>query len=94
MAPRSPKKPKFGPARNRRVWLERRAYELSKNCPVEHSNPVNCPLAGLRPLAAAARRTWISGLTDDELEYLATYHICCYTEKTAPRGGSRGRVRA
>ena len=91
MALKPKKEPKIAPSRNRRVWLERRAFELSNNCPAEHSNPLNCPLFGLRPLRAEARRVWISGLSDDELEYLATYHVCCYAEKTAHHaaGGRR-----
>lgn len=69
--------------RNRRVWLERQALELSKKCPMEVENPVDCPLFGLRPLAVSERKTWISKLTDEDLEYLATYHSCCYSEKRA-----------
>lgn len=75
---------KRGPARDRRGWLEREAYELSKHCPIDHSNPADCPLCGLRPLPATARRAWIHRLTDEELEYLVTYHTCCCAVKTAP----------
>ena len=74
-------KSKLGPARDRRVWLERRAFELSKHCPVDHANPVNCPLCGLRPRPARERRAWLHQLTDDELEYLAMYHKTCYAVK-------------
>ncbi len=79
------KRPKIGPVCNRRAWLERRAFELSKHCPAEPSNPLDCPLYGLRPLAARARRVWIHGLSDAELEYLSTYHVCCYAEKMAAK---------
>ena len=82
MAPKSTKRKRIGPVRDRRVWLERRALELSGNCPAERSNPVDCPLFGLRPLLLRERKTWIAKLTDEELEYLASYHTCCYTEKT------------
>jgi hypothetical protein len=70
------------PRRDRRAWLERRAYELSKRCPIGRTNPVNCPLYGLRPLPAVERKTWIHRLSDEELEYLATYHTCCFAEKS------------
>jgi hypothetical protein len=79
-------KSKAGPARDRRVWLERRAFELSKFCPKGHSNPASCPLCGLRPRPARERRAWLHQLTDDELEYLASYHKTCYAMKSvAPR---------
>jgi hypothetical protein len=83
MAPIATKKKKVGPVRSRRVWLERRAFELSKDCPALHANPKDCPLFGLRPLPASERKAWIHQLTHEELEYLATYHSCCYAEKTA-----------
>jgi hypothetical protein len=79
----TPKKERIGPARNRRVWLEQRAVELSKHCPADSSNPSDCPLCGLRPLPARARQTWIHKLTDEDLEYLTTYHGTCYAEKIA-----------
>lgn len=43
---------------------------------------MDCPLFGLRPLPARIRKAWIARLSDEELEYLATYHTCCYAEKT------------
>jgi hypothetical protein len=81
MIPKSPVRQKRGPVRDRRVWLERRAFELSKACPAEPANPCDCPLCELRPKPARERKAWISGLSDDELEYLASYHGCCYEEK-------------
>lgn len=83
----TPKNEKIGPVCDRRVWLEQRAVELSKHCPADLSNPSDCPLCGLRPLSARARRIWIQKLTDKELEYMATYHGTCYAEKIAT--GSR-----
>ncbi len=72
-----------GPSRDRRGWLEREAYELSKHCPVDESNPKDCPLCRLRPLSAEERKTWIHELTDDELEYLVSYHSCCCAVRMA-----------
>lgn len=74
---------KRGPTRDRRGWLEREAYELSKHCPVDQSNPPDCPLCRLRHLGGSERRAWIHQLTDDELEYLATYHSCCCAVRSA-----------
>lgn len=76
-------KTKPGPTRDRRVWLERRAFELSKACPMDHSNPAICPLCDLRLRPARERRAWLHQLTDDELEYLATYHKTCYALRSA-----------
>lgn len=83
MGPKKKSKTKLGPTRDRRGWLERRAFELSKLCPVEHGNPLDCPLFELRPLRARERKVWIHRLSDEELEYLATYHACCATVKAA-----------
>ena len=62
---------------NRRARLERLVGGLAKYCPIDRTNPVNCPLFGLRPLAPSKKRRWIHGLTLDELEYLANYHRSC-----------------
>lgn len=83
MAPKSKRKTPRGPVQPRRSWLEDRAFELSKTCPVEHGNPVECPLSDLRRLDAGQRRKWIQRLTVEELEYLASYHACCSTVKSA-----------
>ncbi len=72
--------------RDRRIWLEREAFALSKTCPADHANPKDCPLCDLRPLPIIERRAWISQLSDEELEYLSTYHASCYANKTAARG--------
>ncbi len=65
----------------RRLQLEKLAIGLSRNCPVDRSNPRNCPLFGLRPLFARDRKAWIRHLALEELEYLATYHAYCAGEK-------------
>jgi hypothetical protein len=72
--------------REGRARLERRALELSKECPLDRGNPPDCPLFALRPFSAPERRKWIRRLSDMELEYLGSYHSCCLTDKvTNPR---------
>lgn len=68
-------------AREGRARLERRALELSKECPLDRTNPPDCPLYALRPFSAPERRKWIRRLSDMELEYLGSYHSCCLTDK-------------
>ena len=72
---------RIGPREDRRVWLERLAFALSCKCPFDGSNPIDCPLHGLRYLNEIERLGWLNCLTDDELEYLAAYHLCCISEK-------------
>ena len=50
---------------------------LAVRCPVEHSNPVDCPLFGIRKLSPAKRRQWFDQLPDDDLVYLSAYHPVC-----------------
>lgn len=51
--------------------------DLSKRCPVDRLNPINCPLYDLRLLDARDRRVWVHALTLEELHYLALYHVSC-----------------
>lgn len=69
------------PRDGRRVALENQALDLSRRCPIDGSNPDNCPLCGLRVLSLPERRAWIRRLKLEELEYLVTYHACCAKEK-------------
>ena len=72
---------RIGPLEDRRVWLERLAFALSERCPFDGTNPVDCPLHDLRFLGDTERLDWLNCLTDDELEYLAAYHLCCIGER-------------
>ena len=72
---------RMGPREDRRVWLERLAFALSCRCPFDGANPSDCPLHGLRFLGEIERLEWLSCLTDDELDYLAAYHLCCISER-------------
>ena len=88
MPPTTTKEKRIDPIRDRRVWLEREAFALSKTCPVEHANPVNCPLCDPRPLPLTERRAWICQLSDEELEYLAAYHRSCMAQKNVAAGAA------
>ena len=70
-----------------RTKLERQAMALSKRCPVDRSNPINCPLCDLRLLGPRDRCGWVHALTLDELQYLVLYHVSCAAVKNhgAPR---------
>jgi hypothetical protein len=85
MAPNPTSTKRNAATAERRLELEERTFELSKACPVDGSNPPECPLCGLRPMPARARRAWIKMLSDPELEYLATYHATCHAEKMAAK---------
>ena len=85
-------KPKAsGSTAARRALLEKQALTLSANCPLDHSNPITCPLHDLRRLPEQERRSWVSGLTTPDLRYLVRYHETCAIErhrlaaKRAPR---------
>jgi hypothetical protein len=92
MAPNPTRTQRNASTAGRRLVLEERTFELSKGCPVDGANPPECPLCGLRPMSARARRAWIRKLSDDELEYLATYHATCYAEKMAAKQAVGGKV--
>ncbi len=68
---------------DRRIHLERQALGLSRRCPVDLSNPGNCPLFGLRPFGIRERRAWIHRLSLEELEYLVCYHASCAAVRRA-----------
>jgi len=72
-----------------RVRLESKALTLSANCPLDHTNPITCPLHDLRRLPEVERQKWVSGLTLPDLRYLVLYHETCAIERqraaTRPR---------
>lgn len=65
------------PVKGTRKTLERKAIFLSKYCPVDRKNPVQCPLCNLRKMNARDRRLWVHGLTLGDLRYLVLYHATC-----------------
>ena len=51
--------------------------QLAKGCPVDQSNPADCPLFAIRQLNRTQRMKLFHTLTDDDLSYLASYHCIC-----------------
>jgi len=64
-----------------RVRLESKALTLSANCPLDHTNPITCPLHDLRRLSEPDRQKWVKGLTLPDLRYLVLYHETCAIER-------------
>lgn len=56
---------------------------LVEFCPVDKSNPKDCPLYLLRQMEHPQRLEWFDALSKDDLVYLATYHHICLNTKTA-----------
>ena len=56
---------------------------LTLACPYDDRNPEFCPLCDVRKLPVRQRITWVKMLSDDDVEYLATYHqICLHCRET------------
>jgi hypothetical protein len=58
---------------------------LSEACPLDHCNPVDCPLFPLRQMKPGERLQWFHALDEADLVYLATYHHICLTTKVESR---------
>jgi len=54
---------------------------VAMSCPVDLTNPVDCPLFLMRQLDLPERIQWFNALTDDDLAYLASYHCVCMKNK-------------
>ena len=50
---------------------------LALACPHDDGNPEFCPLCDVRKLPVRQRIAWVKMLSDDDLEYLGTYHQIC-----------------
>jgi len=50
---------------------------LSVTCPLDKCNTPNCPLHKVRSLPLEERIGWARYLSDQDLEYLITYHQVC-----------------
>ena len=51
---------------------------LAGQCPVDLSNPVDCPLFAVRKLGRSTSRRWLQELTEDDWVYLNAYHCVCF----------------
>ena len=51
--------------------------QLTLGCPHDQCNPSFCPLFEVRKLDLDERVQWVHRLTDEDLEYLSTYHEIC-----------------
>jgi len=65
---------------------------LAGNCPVERSNPEDCPLFAIRKLGPAKRLQWFNDLPKDDLAYLNAYHCVCARIKLESRRGKNPRL--
>jgi hypothetical protein len=70
-----------------KMALRDNALSLARYCPVEQSNPDDCPLFAVRKLKPARRRQWFDILTEDDLSYLNAYHSVCARIKMESRCG-------
>ena len=50
---------------------------LSVACPLDNCNTPNCPLHKVRSLLLEEKIKWVRGLSDEDIEYLTTYHQIC-----------------
>lgn len=57
--------------------LRARLAALTQSCPVDQSNPIDCPLYALRHMPEKDRQQWFHALSEDDLQYLADYHHLC-----------------
>jgi hypothetical protein len=64
---------------------------LAVHCPVDRSNPEDCPLCGIRKIGPARQLRWFNDLTEDDLVYLNTYHCICAQVKMEACAGQNPR---
>jgi hypothetical protein len=64
---------------------------LIQQCPVDLSNPEDCPLFAVRKAGPTRRLRWFNDLTEDDLVYLNNYHCICAQLKIQSRSGQNPR---
>jgi hypothetical protein len=74
-----------------KMVLRDNLLRLVQQCPVELSNPEDCPLFAVRQALPARRLRWFNDLTEDDLVYLNTYHCICAQLKIQSRSGQNPR---
>jgi hypothetical protein len=72
--------------------LRDNALRLDIHCPVDRSNPADCPLFAIRKLGPAKRVQWFHDLTGDDLIYLNAYHSICFRIKMESTCGENPRL--
>ena len=65
------------------------ALSLTQHCPVDESNPDDCPLHGVRQLGPVRSCQWIRELSEDDLGYLNAYHNVCAAIKIEAASGQK-----
>ncbi len=71
-------------SRRDKARLQRRLLELTKACPFDQCNPIECPLYELRVMRRGEALDWLKSLAEDDLRYLASYHYVCFATKVQP----------
>lgn len=71
----------------KKTALRNNALGFAKHCPVDGSNPEDCPLHGVRKLGPARSCQWIGDLSGDDLGYLNAYHAVCEQIRMESRDG-------
>ncbi len=51
------------------------------NCPLNHNNPVDCPLYQLRASSIKEKNKWLENLSEKEINNILDQHEICYSEK-------------
>lgn len=64
-----------------KIRLQNDLLELTKACPFDQCNPVDCPLFELRIMPRRKRLFWFKALSEEDLVYLASYHYACLATK-------------
>ena len=68
-----------------KIILRNELLNVVPQCPVEQSNPPDCPLYAVRKAKPARRLQWFDALTEDDLSYLSAYHCICARIKMESR---------
>jgi len=68
---------------SRKDQLRARLIGLTKRCPVDQCNPVDCLLVSVRKMKPSARLLWLRAVTEEDLDFIAAYHHVCMKVKLA-----------
>lgn len=75
--------------RQQRIEMLDSLLAVAMGCPVDDSNPFDCPLHPIRKMELPQRIEWFYGLTDDDVGYLASYHRTCLRNRLEIRALAR-----